>query len=450
MVVFVVLFLLLFAGVPRGGAFVLDVAPDGSGSYPDLEHALAAAGPGDSIRLADGVFAGAGNRNLILGGEITLFSASGDAERCAIDVEGNGRAFLIYTFPGSRICIEGITMRGGDPGDLPEDLLPGYGGALAVKRLAPGGLFSVERCVLEGNEAEAGGGAFLWGGEGVFRGCTFRNNLATDGGGAYCFLCDAGSGARFEECVFYGNDYPLEAVGGYGAGVFFSRSVGRVESCTFAQNRAWYGAGILASDEADIEVEASLLAFGARGNGLAVFGADVAITRCDIFGNAGGDWVGPIAGLLGVDCNFSEDPLFCAMGENDFSLRSDSPCLPENNDGCGRVGALPLGCEAPVGISAGEAAFQGGPRFWRCGPDPFLRETELAFLAPAPAEVRLTIHDVCGRLVAVLLDERVRAGEHSVSWDGVEDSGESAPSGVYFARLTIGGDVVARTIKRIR
>ncbi|MFH1679452.1 MAG: right-handed parallel beta-helix repeat-containing protein [Candidatus Eisenbacteria bacterium] len=449
MIVLAVL-LLLIAPVPRAAASILDVAPDGSGAYANLQEALAAAGPGDSIRLADGVFAGAGNRNLTLGGELTLFSASGEAESCAVDIEGDGRAFLIYTFPGSSIRIEGITLRGGDPASLPEELLPGYGGALAVKSLAAGGAVSVEGCVFEENRADAGGGAFFWGGGGIFRSCTFRNNVATDGGGAYCYLCLEGGGVRFEECLFHGNDYPSEPVGGYGAGVFFSRSIGRVESCTFALNRAWYGGGILLSDEADVGVEASLIAFGTRGNGLAVFGADVAITRSDIFGNEGGDWVGTIAGLLGVDCNLSLDPLFCSMNEGDFTLRSDSPCLPENNDTCGAVGALGLGCEAPVGIAGKDAGPLSGLRFWTRGPDPFNRTTEVAFVLPEPAHARLTIHDLSGRLVAVLLDESVGAGEHTVSWSGIGRAGEIVPSGTYFARLDAGGRVVTRKITRIR
>jgi hypothetical protein len=63
---------------------------------------------------------------------------------------------------------------------------------------------------------------------------------------------------------------------------------------------------------------------------------------CDIFGNEGGDYVGSITDLLGVDGNISVDPLFCDASGLDFRLHSDSPCAPDGE--CGLIGALPVGC----------------------------------------------------------------------------------------------------------
>lgn len=431
-------------------ASVLDVSPDGSGAYPDLQQALQAAQSGDTIRLADGLFTGPGNRNLIVGGILTISSASGDAASCALDLQGEGRGFLVYSLPGTLIRIEGITLRDGEPRSLPEDQLPGYGGGLAVKPLSPGGFLHVENCVFEENAADAGGGAFVWGGEALFRDCVFRANVATDGAGVYSGQCGAGDGVRFDSCLFYDNDYPFESVGGYGAGVYYSRSVGRLENCTMAKNRAWLGGGILVSTDSDVEVEGCLIAFSERGEGLALFNGDVAIARSDIFGNAGGDWVGAIAPSLGIDCNFSADPFFCGMNEGDFSLRADSPCLPENNDGCGLIGALPVGCQAPTGVAGGSVAQTGGLRLHSRGPIPFVRSTELAFVLPTAAHARLTIYDLSGRLVAVLLDETVRSGEQAASWDGVRRDGRHAPPGVYFARLEIGSSSATEKITLLR
>ena len=64
---------------------------------------------------------------------------------------------------------------------------------------------------------------------------------------------------------------------------------------------------------------------------------------CDVHGNAGGDWVGCIADQDGINGNFSADPLCCNDEGGDFTLRSDSPCLPgrhPDGEDCGLGGEL--------------------------------------------------------------------------------------------------------------
>ena len=62
------------------------------------------------------------------------------------------------------------------------------------------------------------------------------------------------------------------------------------------------------------------------------------ISCSDGFGNAGGDWTGPIAGDLGINGNISGDPLFADSMEGDVHLRFDSPC---RDSGDGTVPGLP-------------------------------------------------------------------------------------------------------------
>jgi len=74
---------------------------------------------------------------------------------------------------------------------------------------------------------------------------------------------------------------------------------------------------------------------------------------CDLYGNVGGDWTGYIADQLGLDGNFSADPLFCDTASGDLTLEECSPCLPGSHpDGysCGGViGAFGAGCECSSG-----------------------------------------------------------------------------------------------------
>lgn len=431
-------------------AAVLDVFADGSGPFPDLEHALGAAQPGDTLRLGEGIYTGPGNRNLILGGpRLTILSASGEPSDCVLDLAGQGRAFLVYSTPTTLLRIEGITLRAGDPRQLPENQLRGYGGGLAVDGLAAGGMVLVDRCIFEDHLADAGGGAFLYEAEACFSGCAFRGNTATDGAGAYCGQSAAGAGVRFTGCLFHENDYPYPAVGGYGAGVYYSHSTGAVASCTFAGNRAWLGGGILVSTGSTVDVDSSLIAFSTEGEGLALHAGAVTIGLSDIFGNEGGDWVGGIANLLGVDCNISADPRFCDAASGDYSLRDDSPCLPENN-GCGLMGAFGEGCSAEAGVA--EDAGAGRPSLRLTGsPTRHGAAIEITFQLERPAPVRLRLIDPSGRTCATIFEGALSAGVHRLR-PCLERDAQGAPlaSGLYWLRLESAGGGASRSLLLLR
>ncbi len=65
----------------------------------------------------------------------------------------------------------------------------------------------------------------------------------------------------------------------------------------------------------------------------------------------------------------------------------------------------------------------------------------LGYALPAGTQVRLTVHDVTGRVVATLADGQQSAGEHQVTWNGA-----AARPGVYFARLTAAGQETSRKL----
>ncbi len=117
--------------------------------------------------------------------------------------------------------------------------------------------------------------------------------------------------------------------------------------CTFAGNYAQQGAVVRFAGIEDVTFERCLMAF--NGVGGIVSGSpfySFEITCCDIYGNAGGDWVGPLSGYLGCDGNISADPLFCNPGAEDFTIACDSPCAPFTppNPECDLIGARPVGC----------------------------------------------------------------------------------------------------------
>ncbi len=79
-------------------------------------------------------------------------------------------------------------------------------------------------------------------------------------------------------------------------------------------------------------------------------------------------------------------------------------------------------------------------------PNPFSTGLEIAFQTPGPGPVRLSIHDLLGREVAVLFDGLLPAGIHRVSWsvDG------NLPPGVYTSVLATPRGRATRTQVRIR
>lgn len=82
----------------------------------------------------------------------------------------------------------------------------------------------------------------------------------------------------------------------------------------------------------------------------------------------------------------------------------------------------------------------------RAWPNPFNPRVNFQFDLPQTADVRLTIFDLRGRQVAVLLDQRLEAGGHEAYWDGRGSNGRVAASGVYMAILEDGRERISRKI----
>jgi len=72
-------------------------------------------------------------------------------------------------------------------------------------------------------------------------------------------------------------------------------------------------------------------------------------------------------------------------------------------------------------------------------PNPFNPSTSIRYSVAETGKIRLGIYDVQGRLVQTLFDGVQETGTHELAWDGTDRNGNSAGSGVYFVRLTGGG-----------
>ncbi len=68
-------------------------------------------------------------------------------------------------------------------------------------------------------------------------------------------------------------------------------------------------------------------------------------------------------------------------------------------------------------------------------PNPFNPTTAINYTLPTSADVSLVIYNSLGQAVRTLVDERVQAGKHTVTWDGRNQAGLELSSGVYFYTL---------------
>ncbi len=94
-----------------------------------------------------------------------------------------------------------------------------------------------------------------------------------------------------------------------------------------------------------------------------------------------------------------------------------------------RYGTLPMPSNVPQPPRATIARIQN------IRPNPFNPATQIVFQLDASEAVNLRIFDARGRKVRSLVRSQLPAGEHAVRWDGRNDAGNQAASGVYFVQL---------------
>ncbi len=362
-IAFLVVSLLLAHGLTGAFAQTTWRVPEDAST---IQAAIESASNGDTVLLTGSTYTGDGNRDVdFMGKAVTVQSAGGNPEFCIIDCQGSQtdphRGFVFQSGEGSASRLVGISIRGGYASSPMSS-----GGAIEILNASPeilncrfiqnfasskgGAIYcassspSISNCVFDSNIADGGGGMTCTqtGGASapVVTNCLFRNNVADFAGG---FEARSYSTPVLEFCTFSNNT----ANGGAG-GIGSDNGVLTVRSCTLTGNSAGFGgAGIMGSFLAGTTVENTMICNSPSGVAVANWDEDfITLTCCNIYGNAGGDWVGVIADQFPGNGNLSEDPQFCAVdpdSEEYWELQNDSPC-GEGQSPCGLIGAWPVGC----------------------------------------------------------------------------------------------------------
>ena len=258
--------------VGQAGAATIRVPQD----QPTITAGVAAATPGDTILISDGIYK---EHGVVLTQAITLRSVNGSAVT-TVDGEGlvgSGGIFLVnLANTNNKVTIQGLTVTGG-----------GSSTGYTVKRSA--GLLEVRDCVFEHNyNSSIHAPTNVERDRTLVVGCVVRNNDAENWSGVY--------GVTAVRCLFYGNTGWNNAVplGGSDA-----------TNCTVYGNSG-----------------------GDDGGGV----DDVNAVNCIIWGNAQAQRTTTATisysivqgGYTGTG-NINSDPLFVNAGIGDFHLQTNSP-----------------------------------------------------------------------------------------------------------------------------
>lgn len=144
--------------------------------------------------------------------------------------------------------------------------------------------------------------------------------------------------------------------------------------------------------------------------------------------------VGSTENAIHTFCDF--ESWYLSLWGSDPDFNQDAlGVFREHGMFCG-VGGVPVGVELA-------SATPRELKLYRNTPNPFNPSTRIRFSLPGlgrAERVLLRIYDVRGRVVRRLLDEDRRGGaDYDVLWNGTSDVGRPLASGVYYCRLTFGG-----------
>lgn len=211
---------------------------------------------------------------------------------------------------------------------------------------------------LENPSSTGGAGASLsLDSNATFVDCTFERGGSFTAGGAGAWV-RSGATALFEDCRFLNNDSGNEAHG----------SALRVDGeatarrCFLTGNSRDFGSPyfLFVSSLGQLTIESSTTASnGVGGSGGLIWAAgQLTMRHCLVAGhdrmasaeNSLIECSNLVAGFASVpqhediNGNFSADPLFCGTPGSEYSLQDNSPCAPENSNGCGLIGAYGVAC----------------------------------------------------------------------------------------------------------
>jgi predicted outer membrane repeat protein len=329
------------------------VIQGGGGQFTTITEALLYAPDGAYISVWPGTYSASTGETMPLQmrSGVTLRTHHEGLGSVIIDGEGLTRCIEVVN-PNYATKIENLIFQNGAAITGSE-----HGGGMWIGGFegVPSPPPTIRNCIFRNNHANRfGGGVYAdeSARHALLTGCRFTNNTAANGGGVYS--------VGYDPIGMVWNVYDGNSVTGYGGGLYVqnpasARGPSRAYSMfrlTFAENSAGLGGSAIYTDSSIHYLTDVIIAFHSSLNDPIVCrdGTYVLTECCDVFGNAGGDYVGCLAGQLTNYGNIWNNPEFCGVGfepDDPYSISVNSACAEHNNAICGQIGSRPPKCGIP-------------------------------------------------------------------------------------------------------
>ena len=83
-------------------------------------------------------------------------------------------------------------------------------------------------------------------------------------------------------------------------------------------------------------------------------------------------------------------------------------------------------------------------------PNPFKQTTAIQYELPVNNPVRLSVYNLIGQEIKVLIDAYQEPGKYTVRWNGADEDGKKVPSGIYMFKIETGLFVQTRKMLLVR
>jgi hypothetical protein len=186
--------------------------------------------------------------------------------------------------------------------------------------------------------------------------------------------------------------------------------------------------------------------------------AGVSDAFCTVVNPTGTAWrYSTYLGSTGTDCAngvaFQPNGHVVTDGATDnagFPATAESYDPSQNSAGINDIFVSSL----DAGVGGTTAVGDGPPSVMsaiRVGPNPFRSSAAIRFALVRPARLAVSVVDVQGRVVRRLAEGAMEPGAHELAWDGRDDRGNDAGTGVFFVQaIGEARSVGSSTIVRLR